>query len=67
MADMMNEMKMAQPPVLGVGMEWTLRCAGISMMPHLVPNLLARGVSSSERNKGTMSGKKNSLTIHITL
>jgi hypothetical protein len=65
MADMMNEMKMAHPPVLGVGTEWTRRCAGISKMPHFVPNHLATGVRSREMKKGTMSGAKNSLTIHI--
>jgi len=65
MAAMMNAMKMAHPPVLGVGTEWTLRCAGISMMPHFIPTFLARGVSSSERNNGTMSVSKNSLTIYI--
>src|SRR4030042_4369481 len=64
-ADMMKAMKMAHPPVLGVGTVWTRRCSGISMKPHFFPSHLARGVRTRERKRGIMIGKMNSLTIHI--
>jgi hypothetical protein len=37
----------------------------MSMIPHVRPSHLARGVSSSERKRGRMMGGRNSLSIRL--
>ena len=54
---MINDTKIARPPVLGIGFLCTFRSFGMSIAPYFVSILPANGVSSRDRIRAVMNVK----------